>query len=358
MANVLHLIDANQRRWAAMRFASDRIDEFKKAATVGLANKSRYQEIATGFQQIHGKPIPWFVIAVAHYRESTANFSKQLAQGDPLNQVSTHVPRGEGPYGAHGGHDAFYWSAIVALEGSGATTWDDWSAGGTLTFLEIKYNGPAYANHGVPSPYIWSGTDQYSIGKVEVDGGPIMPVVDKQLGCAGIIRYMAGLDASITFTGAPPPPPIAKPSQPIPAPTPAPVPVPVPVPTPAPTPVPTPPPTPTVPSMGALFPALLQIVLGSPALMSLVGSLISNPTAVQAVTQVLTGLSTQVASGATPAQAIQNLILTQYDLDQAALVVQAEATKLGVTTAWTQDQAREMAALVIRSYIANTKAGK
>jgi hypothetical protein len=103
--------------------------------------------------------------------------------------------------------------------------------------------------------------------------------------------------------------------------------------------------------------ALLQIVLGNPALMGMLTSVISNPALVQTITQVLTGLSSQVSSGVPAATAVQNLILTQFDLDSAAAVVALEATKLGAPP-WNIDQQREMAALVIRSYIANTKAGK
>ncbi len=103
--------------------------------------------------------------------------------------------------------------------------------------------------------------------------------------------------------------------------------------------------------------AILQLVLANPTLMSLLTSVISNPVLVQTVTQVLNQLSTQVGAGVTPATAVQNLILTQFDLDSAGHIVVTEAAKLGPPP-WTQDQAREMAALVIRSYIANTKAGK
>jgi hypothetical protein len=35
--------------------------------------------------------------------------------------------------------------------------------GGALTLLE-QYNGLGYANRGLPSPYIWSGTDRYLKG--------------------------------------------------------------------------------------------------------------------------------------------------------------------------------------------------
>ncbi len=44
----------------------------------------------------------------------------------------------------------------------------DWSVGGLLTMLE-QYNGLGYFNKVLPSPYIWSGTDQY-VSKYVADG--------------------------------------------------------------------------------------------------------------------------------------------------------------------------------------------
>ncbi len=87
----------------------------------------------------------------------------------------------------------------------------DWSAGGALTLLET-YNGLAYANQGVPSPYVWSGTNQYTRGKITHDHGPIEPIIDQQLGCAGLLVAMMAIDPTITFTGA-----VLTPNQPQPA---------------------------------------------------------------------------------------------------------------------------------------------
>jgi len=103
--------------------------------------------------------------------------------------------------------------------------------------------------------------------------------------------------------------------------------------------------------------ALLQLVLGNPTAMSLLGSLLANPQLMAMINQMLNGLSQQVGSGVPLPVAVQNLILTQFDLDQAAAAVRAEMVKLGLPPL-TLDQEREMSAKVIRSYIANTKAGK
>lgn len=153
--------------------------------------KARYQaiEAKTG--------VPWFFVAVAHQRESSQDWSRSLAQGDPWNQKSTHVPKGRGPFAS------FEDAAVDALKNCApyAARNTDWSIGGLLTMLE-QYNGLGYFNRGLPSPYIWSGTDQYVKGKYIADGRFDPDVVDKQLGCAGLILAMMQIDSSIKFEAA------------------------------------------------------------------------------------------------------------------------------------------------------------
>lgn len=141
--------------------------------------------------------VPWAFIAVAHERESSQDWGASLAQGDPWNRVSVHVPAGRGPF------KSWEEAAIDALVNCAphATRNRDWSIGGTLTMLE-QYNGLGYAARGKPSPYIWSGTDQYVSGKYVRDGVYDPTAVDQQLGCAGLLLTMMQLDPSITFSGA------------------------------------------------------------------------------------------------------------------------------------------------------------
>ena len=42
--------------------------------------------------------VPWAFIAVAHERECSQDWTGSLAQGDPWNRVSVHVPAGRGPF--------------------------------------------------------------------------------------------------------------------------------------------------------------------------------------------------------------------------------------------------------------------
>jgi lysozyme family protein len=180
----------NIQRWNNAKLT--RGPEFVAPATKAVANKSRYQSIETR------TGVSWLFIAVSHYRESSQNFSRSLAQGDPWNKVSVHVPAGRGPFASF--EDAAVDALVDCAPHAARNT--DWSIGGMLTLLE-RFNGLAYANAGRPSPYVWSGTDQYTIGKIVVDHGPIEPIVDKQLGCAGLIMAMMKLDATITVDTTP-----------------------------------------------------------------------------------------------------------------------------------------------------------
>jgi lysozyme family protein len=220
MANLTALTTANSKRWNVARLT--RGPEFVPVAKrlAAPAAKARYQKIA------EATGVPWFVVAVIHEREASQRWDRQLGQGDPLNKVSTRVPKGRGPFFNHANdpplQDAFYRGALDALIDCApyASRWKDWSPGGTMTLLE-QYNGLGYAARGLPSPYIWSGTDQYRAGKYVADHVFDPNVVDSQLGCAGLILAMIQIDPTITFTGATivppkplPVPPVTKPTPP------------------------------------------------------------------------------------------------------------------------------------------------
>ena len=184
----MSLTDLNAQRWAVARIQSARKPEFVRVAQRLCGLKDRFVKVARVTN------VPWYVIAVIKEREAGVdlNFNRSIAQGDPWNAVSVHVPKGRGPFKSweEAAFDALVRCAPYASFNK------DWSPGGTLTLLE-RYNGLAYANKGRPSPYVWSGTDQYVRGKVLVDHGPIEEVVDVQLGCAGLLLAMAEIDQSV-----------------------------------------------------------------------------------------------------------------------------------------------------------------
>lgn len=182
MTDLTALRSANERRWAKARPTRD----FSAVARSLIAAKPRYQTVAekTG--------VPWFVIAVIHERESSQSWRASLAQGDPWNRASVHVPAGRGPF------QSWEEAAIDALTDCAPhlARHKDWSVGGTLTELE-QYNGLGYAARDVPSPYIWAGTDQYRSGKFVRDGVYDSAAVDRQPGCAALLQRMMQLDPSI-----------------------------------------------------------------------------------------------------------------------------------------------------------------
>lgn len=179
------LIELNNFRWERAKPTRN----FKSVATSLIAAKPYYEYVSgnTG--------VPWFIIAVIHERESSQSWTGSLAQGDPWNQVSIHKPANRGPF------NSWEEAAIDALTECPpyAAKNTDWSAGGALTLLE-QYNGLGYANRDEPSPYVWSGTDQYRSGKYIRDGVYSPTVIDVQLGCAGLLMAMMELDNSVGFT--------------------------------------------------------------------------------------------------------------------------------------------------------------
>jgi lysozyme family protein len=188
MPNLIALKSANAKRWADARLTRD----FSVVAKhlVAPDAKERYQAVSakTG--------VPWAAIAVIHERESSQDWTESLAQGDPWNRVSVHVPAGRGPF------RSWEEAAIDALVNCApyAARNTDWSIGGTLTRLE-EYNGLGYASRSVASPYVWSGTTQYRSGKYIRDGVYDPDAIDRQPGCAGLLLAMMALDPTITFTG-------------------------------------------------------------------------------------------------------------------------------------------------------------
>lgn len=178
------LKELNLKRWNACRVNTEALPELDKVSARLLASKARYQAVSkeTGY--------PWPVIAVIHWRESSGNWKASLAQGDPWDQVSTHVPKGRGPF------NSWEEAAIDALH---EIKWNDWSIAGTLTYLE-RYNGLGYANRNRPSPYVWSKTDQYHSGKYTSDGRYNSNVIDSQPGCAALLIRLMFKDPTINQT--------------------------------------------------------------------------------------------------------------------------------------------------------------
>lgn len=186
MTDLVKLKAANLARWNAASVKPSWQSVVDHTARALVAAKPRYQTVSAATH------VPWAVIAVIHERESSQSWQASLAQGDRFDHVSIHVPKGRGPFPSW---EAAAEDALINCAPHLAR-WDDWSIGGSLTALE-EYNGDGYHLHGIPSPYVWSATDQYVKGKYIADGHFDPNAVDKQIGVAALLGLMTLIDPSI-----------------------------------------------------------------------------------------------------------------------------------------------------------------
>lgn len=148
------------------------------------ANKVRYANIA---KQVNAS-MPWWVVGIIHYLECGLRFDRHLHNGDPLTAKTTHVPAkrpgaGTPPF-------TFEQSALDALINvMGFNKETDWSVGRLLYRIE-SFNGYGYRLYHptVNSPYLFSMTDKYTVGKYKADGIFDAKLVSEQLGAAAIIK--------------------------------------------------------------------------------------------------------------------------------------------------------------------------
>jgi lysozyme family protein/peptidoglycan hydrolase-like protein with peptidoglycan-binding domain len=186
-----------ENNWQNMQIRPPRVAEAKKEASRLLNNKSVYQKIEIITH------VPWWFIGLCHDRESGFNLNTYLGNGQPLDRVTTIVPKGRGPFV---GPDAFVDGAVDALRLEHFVGATDWSIARTLFRLE-GFNGYGYHSRGVNSPYLWSGSTAYGppeerAGKFVADGVFDPNKIDPQLGVAVVLKELMGLDNSISFDGA------------------------------------------------------------------------------------------------------------------------------------------------------------
>jgi len=167
------------RKWTGMVISPARLAAITKEADKVIAGRDVY----TRLQNVTN--IPWYFIGILHLRESSCNFNRHLHNGDPLSGRTYHVPagrpvKGNPPF-------TFEESAIDALTMMGYTSIKDWSIE-QIAFSSEKFNGFGYRMHGVPSAYLWAGTNQYISGKYVSDGVFDASVVDVQQGCMAILK--------------------------------------------------------------------------------------------------------------------------------------------------------------------------
>ena len=151
----------------------------------------RTEKIYREIQAMRSNGVPAEILFCLLYREADNDMTCSPAQGDPLTHRSRHVPRGRipgvnPPYTfLQAAEDAYYSPNLDHLD---TKRWD--LVGFALWNCEL-FNGPGYAKRGLPSSYIWSGTNQYRRGKFVADGRFDPMAIDKQLGVAAVLKRMA-----------------------------------------------------------------------------------------------------------------------------------------------------------------------
>ncbi len=153
-----------------------------------VAGKAQYEPIAATTN------VPWYFIGILHNMECGCNFNKHLHNGDPLAGRTVQVPKGNPKNGNP--PFTFFDSAVDALNIEGFAQWPDWSISGMLYSFE-KYNGFGYRKNNINSPYLWSGSNQYSKGKYVKDNVFDPQAVSAQIGTAVILRRMSELQIAI-----------------------------------------------------------------------------------------------------------------------------------------------------------------
>jgi uncharacterized protein (TIGR02594 family) len=158
--------------------------------------------------------VPWYVVGLIHYRESSFSMTRQLHNGDPLSARTVHVPAGRPLQG----NPPFTWveSAIDALQMMGFQTVKNWTVERIAYQLE-SYNGWGYRKHNVNSPYLWSFTNQYSGGLFVADHVFDPNGRNSQAGGLALLKQLVA-DGTVTVTrqsGVVPP----QPKPPVPVPT-------------------------------------------------------------------------------------------------------------------------------------------
>lgn len=181
--------DLNEARFAKMRVPASHVTTAVAVVNRLSINKRRYAAV----EQKTG--VPWWFIAILHEREASASFSTYLGNGEPLSRVTRLVPAGRGPF------NCWEDGAVDALSYEGFTKITDWSIPHAL-FLMEKYNGGGYAARYLPSPYVWSWSNQYEAGKFTSDGHFDSGAVDKQCGGAVLLKCFiaAGLVPELLHT--------------------------------------------------------------------------------------------------------------------------------------------------------------
>lgn len=169
--------------WDTMHIIRDGA-ELQRLSDKIKANKKVYQDV----EKITG--VPWQMIAVIHVREAgeqdIGRWKSVLHNGENivgLGRKTRLVPAGRGPF------NTWQDAAVDALRLQGFHTIKEWPIQRVLWALE-PFNGYGYRNKGLRSPYLWASTNHQQAGKYVSDGVFDPNAIDRQIGCAALLKYL------------------------------------------------------------------------------------------------------------------------------------------------------------------------
>ncbi len=154
------------------------------------------QNIARYVAACEGTEVPPAFVGALDLRESNCDPRLGLGQGDPWSRVSTHVPRGFGPFKSWAAAAGFY----IHYDHL-----DDNSSGWSIEYACWKgeaWNGFGPRVRGRATGYLWSGTSIYLGGKFVADGKWDPNVKDAQLGIVPVIQRIGQLRPDLAIGSA------------------------------------------------------------------------------------------------------------------------------------------------------------
>jgi lysozyme family protein len=191
---MLHPFEALRTDYAA-RFVAARVTRQAAASAAAsrlIINKQRYASM-----QVRAGIPAALLMALGEREAGTGVFHSYFGNGEAIigtGRKSHLVPVGRGPF--------MTWEAgvldAVAIDGLDKIA--QWSIARALYEAEL-YNGFGYRQYGIHSPYLWAGTDQYTVGKYRSDGKYDANLEDAQLGVVPILKALFTRDATLMIPG-------------------------------------------------------------------------------------------------------------------------------------------------------------
>lgn len=177
------LADDYRQRYARAQLRPERLEALTATARTMASHAQRYRQTTDPIG------VPWYVLAIIHQLEHSGRFTTALDVQDPID-----TPPGQTPQDGTITADQWDATALHELTRNGFDRWTDWTLPGVLYKLE-RFNGMGYRTlpEPIPSPYLWSYTDQYQRGKFVRANQYSPTTVSQQPGAAALLRRLTDL---------------------------------------------------------------------------------------------------------------------------------------------------------------------